>query len=242
MIINFPTGLYRDVLPQQPQDKGSVTYIISNQNPPRTNLIYPKISNGIINRRRQIKEVQLTDRRQQLGDLVFSVSGARRQQAGNNSRQFEIGQLLEFDDSQFQVAKPMLVPPLTETRHDTNVFDYGAMGVSEDEQEVIRNASLKAQADLTARLNQLKRLRADAEVMVNTQQKTINEINRTLAGLDAILSITSDQDLKILVQKLKTKKDDAFHIRDQAIINANDYASEADKIVTELRAVAVVVK
>src|SRR6185295_8527411 len=105
-----------------------------------------------------------------LGDLIFTVSSARRRDSGNNSRQYEIGQVLEFGDTPSQTVEPMFVGPVTDIQHNTNMLDYDTMGVSTDEQALISDQSLKAHLALTQQLNTLKSKRADAEVTINTQQ------------------------------------------------------------------------
>jgi hypothetical protein len=240
MIIKFPTGLYRDVLPINPQDSGNITFTISNTSPPRTNLLFPKIPAGLIVRSENRPVNDLINNRKFLGDLIFSVSSTKRQIAGNNSRQFEIGQVLDFSNQETKSVEPMVVNPITEIQHNTNIFDYETLGITEAEQAIIATESLLRYDSLSTELNDLKRKRADTEVVINTQQKVINETNRTINGL-AIVAETSD-DVKALVVKLTKKRDAAYAIRDQAITDANTYAIQSEDILNQLRAVAVVVK
>ncbi len=241
MIINFPTGLYRDVLPVSPQDKGNVTFTISNTTPPRTNLIFPKIPAGLVDRGRdKPKPTTPLENRKYLGDLIFSVSSSRRRVVGNSSKQFEIGQVLEFEGSGVQTVEPMLVSQVTEIQHNNNVFDYDALGVTEDEQAAIAEASLKTHSDLTDQLNKLKQQRSDAEIDVNTQQKLINETNRTIKALEVIAK--SSKDVVDLINKLKKKRAEAIATRDKAIEAANQYAADAEAVLVQLRAVAAVLK
>ncbi len=241
MIIKYPTGLYRDVLPVEPQDRGNVTFTVSNTTPPRTNLVFPKIPAGLVDRGREIPPpVDITKNRQYLGDLIFSISSSKRKAVGNNSRQFEIGQVLEFGQGTGKAVDPMLVSPVTEIQHNNNVLDYATLGVTAEEQGVIARASLKTHDTLTDELNALKQKRADAEIDINSQQKVINETNRTLSALEVISD--SSGEVVILIRKLKKKRDDAFAARDLAVKNANDYAAKADEVLAKLRAVAVVLK
>lgn len=241
MIIKFPTGLYRDVLPVNPQDSGNVTFTISNTTPPRTNLVFPKIPAGLVDRGREqpVPVDQLTNR-QSLGTLIFTISSAKRRMVGNNTRQFEIGQVLEFDGNSGRSVEPMLVSEVTEIQHNTNTFDYDSLGVTSDEQEVIAKESFKTHAALTEQLNGLKRKRADAEIEVNVQQKVINETNRTLSALEVIGDTSGD--VAALIEKLKKRRADAFKARDKAINDANVFATEADQVLAKLRAVSVVLK
>lgn len=244
MIVQFPTGLYRTVLPSEPDDSGNITFTISNSSPPRTNLLFPKVPRGIVDRKRNVVSLDPVQRREFLGELVFSVSRSDKTEEGNNARQFEIGQILEFSDTPLQTLDPMYVADETETRHDTNLFDYDAIGLDEDEQRLIADNSVKVQQRLTDELNIARSNRSDAEEIVNIKQKLINETNRNINALEVIVTNSDDvdPDVSALIEKLTAKRDAAIADRDVAIDNANTYASEASRLLDELRTVATVVK
>ena len=242
MIIRFPTGFYRDVIPQDVGVPGNTTFIISNTSPPRTNLTFPKIPTGVVLRQRDVIPTTLAQRRVQVGELIFTVSSAKRLELGNNSRQYELGDILDFTTGDAPVVDPMLVNEVTEIRHDTNMLDNASMGLSDVDTAVIMAASIQAQAALTDQLNVLKQQRADTEQVVTTQQKIINETNKTISALQAIQLQTPSPDVAALIDKLTARQVEATSVRDQAISSANDLATQADNILTQLRAVAVVVK
>lgn len=239
MIINYPTGLYSSVLPVNPQDGGNITFTISNTTPPRTNLVFPKIPAGLVDRgRNRPQPISSIDNRQYLGELIYSVSSSRRRTVGNNSRQYEIGQVLDFNTSDTVAVDVMLVSQITEIQHNTNIFDYDQLGVTSDEQDLIAAESLKKHSILTDQLNDIKRARADAEIDINTQQKIINEANRAIAAMQAIAS----NDLSSVIVKLQVTRDQAIKVRDAAIAAANSYSAQADAVLAQLRSVAVVLK
>jgi hypothetical protein len=242
VVIKYPTGLYKAILPVEPSDRGNVTFTISNSAPPRTNLIFPKIPLGIVEKKRDVTPMPVVDRRQHLGQLVFSVSKARRKELGNASRQYQIGQLIEFTEPLADIVDPMLVGEVMETRHDTNVLDTDAMGINDADLQEMNAASLRTQKALTDRLNFLKRARADADTTINVRQKTINEIDKALSALEVITTTDADSDVAPIVSKLTERKRKATEERDAAIRAANQYASEASRIADDLRTVAVVVQ
>lgn len=244
MIINYPTGLYRNVLPSKPSDGGNVTFTISNSSPPRTNLLFPKISRGVLDRKRSNIDVGLFARRQTTGELIFSVSSSSRSVEGNNSRTFEIGQILEFSDAPPQSIDPMFVSSKTEIQHNINRFDYASLGISESDIKLIEKESLEIKDVLTNRLNILRELRTDSETVISTQQKIINDSNRNINALQIILesSDETDQDIEELIQKFVSKRDQAFIDRDTAKQEANAAAAEASEILSKLRTISVVVK
>jgi len=47
MILSFPSGFYRTVLPPAPESRGNITYTISNESPPRGALFFLKINNAL---------------------------------------------------------------------------------------------------------------------------------------------------------------------------------------------------
>lgn len=250
MIIKYPTGLYQTVLPKNPEDAGNVTFLISTTLPPRSDLLFPKVPFGIIDKKKAPREITLIDRRNTVGSLVFSISRASRKEEGNNSRQYEIGQVLEFNEVSGKAVAPMLVRDVTEIRHDTNIIDYEKMGLTSEEEQAIAELSLLTQDQLSDRLNEYKRLRSDAEQIVNVQQKLINDITRTINSLRITLdegpttgsAATESSLVEQLVAKLVAKRDVAFATRDQAVADANWYAANASRTLDQLRAVGILVK
>src|SRR6056297_1556415 len=99
MIINYPTGLYKNVLPDEPQDNQNITFLISTTKPPQTSLLFSKIPVGVANRKRAPDTLTPEKRRLTIGPLVFTVSRASRNLAGNNAKQYEIGSVLDFSYS-----------------------------------------------------------------------------------------------------------------------------------------------
>lgn len=242
MIIKYPTGLYRDALPVNPEDVGNITFTISNTTPPRSTLIFPKLPSRTADIFPSRTPPSPAEVRRQCGTLVFTISAASRTQAGNNSRQFEIGQVIPFGSNPTSAVEPMLVSKVTETRHDTNILDYDAMGMAAADQELIAAQSFIAHQALSGQLNDLKQKRADAEVMVTSQQKTINETNRTIAAMEVVQAQAPDPDVAAVLVKLKARRQLAFVVRDQAVADANDYAQQAAVVLDKLRSVAVVLK
>lgn len=250
MIIKYPTGLYNSVIPEEPSDKGNVTYLISMTSPPRANLVYPKVPIGVISRHKEPKVIDLIERRDTFGILVYTISKASRLVEGNNAKQYEVGQVLDFDNASGKAVEPMLVNPVTEIRHDQNLYDYAQMGLSEDEQKFISDTSLLTANALTEQLNDLKRLRADAEQIINVNQKLINDLTKTIESLTITLEYTAidsssgtePNEVEELISRLEQRKNQAFIARDQAILDANQYATESNIVLDKLRSVGVLVR
>ena len=242
MIIKFPTGFYETVLPNFPEDSGNITFTISNNPPPRTNLIFPKIPGGIVDRKRTPRTIELLDRRSILGDLVFKISRSSRAFEGSNDKEFDTGQVLEFADAPLKTLDPMLIGVKTQTQHDVNRLDYTALGVDEDEQQLIADSSLLVHKELSNQLNVVRQTRADAEQQVIANQKIVNDTNRTISALEIIQdsSAETDDDVDALIEKMKIKRSEAFTLIDQATVIANSSAAEATILVDEIRTISTV--
>ena len=244
MIIKFPTGLYSNILPQSLQDSGNVTFTISNSTPPRTNLIFPKIPSGIVDRKRSIRSSDILKRRSVIGDLVFTISQSSRNDEGTNDKTFETGQVLEFSDVPLKSLNPMLVGRKTQIQHDTTRINYQPLDVNEDDQQLINDASLLTHKNLSDQLNLVRQQRKNAEQLVGANQKIINDSNRTINALKIIQdqTTTTESDVDRLIIKLELKKTEAFVVRGAATEAANALAAEATRIQDELRIVSTVLK
>lgn len=243
MIIKYPTGLYTSVLPSAANEAGNVTFTISNSLPPRSDLLVPKVPIGIVQRKRLSSA---TSNRSSLGDLIFSVSKSQRVVEGNSSRQYEIGQIIEFNEQNGKTVDPMLVSISTEVRHDTNKLDYELMGLTDSERQVVEGTSTTVQESISSKLNEYRQLRSNTEQIINNNQKLINELNRTIESLEIAMNYSTgteeNDSLQRLIDKLKTKQNQAFIDRDDAITLANSYAQESARLVDELRSVGYLVK
>lgn len=242
MIIKYPTGLYGNSIPSG-TESGNVTFTISNNPPPRSNLLFPKISNGIA-RKKIIKKDEVLWRRETVSDLVFNISSSRRTFEGSNNRILEIGQILEFNDSIPKTVDQMLVGDTTTTQHNINRINYQPLGISAEDEDLINSASFVAYKSLQKELNDAVQRRKDAEQSAIEYQKIINDSTRTLDALTIIQnqSNTTDTDLDAVILKLKTKRDMAFKDRDEAIRLANEAAVESSSISDRLRIISTVLK
>jgi hypothetical protein len=236
--------LYSNVLPQEPQDGGNVTFTISNSPPPRTNLIFPKIPPGIVDRKKTPRGPDILRRREVIGDLAFVISSSKRAVEGSNDKTFETGQVLEFSDGPLRSLDPMLVSSKTETQHDVTRINYEPLDVNEDDQQLINDASLATHKSLSDDLNAVRQQRKDAETIVTANQKVINDSNRTINALQVIQDQSPEtaSDVDELIAKLEAKKDEAFITRDAATEAANTLAAEATRIQDKLRTVSTVLK
>jgi len=235
MIINYPTGLYAVAL----ESSDNVTYTISNQDPPRTDLLYPKLPIGILLRRRTSSP---TSNRGNYGDLIYSSSMASRRSEGNNARVYESGQILEFNDSSDRTIEPMLTPDNTNIRHDLSVNDNDYIGITDDEQSFIDQNTYYVQNLLLDELNTIKQDRYDAEQNVSTQQKLINQINKNISALKVVNDVSNDPDISAIIAKLEGNLQQAISSRDESVTIANQAATRSSEITDRLNSLSRIVK
>ena len=244
MIIRFATGLYSTVLPQKPSDSGSVTFTISNEPPPRTNLLFPKVPQAIVEKRRRPINTNVIERRLSVGELAFTVNTADRSQIGSNQSVFEIGQILEFDNDSTLATNPMLVSPKTTIQHDLARINYEGLGVTPAQVAELSAKALESFNNLMGELNLVVEQRKNAEAQIIDLQKVINDSDRTINALQVIDTEQTGTDGFVdgLLQQVKTSKAVAVTDREVAIKQANDLAALAVDLQTELRQVGTVVK
>lgn len=246
MIIKYSTGQYADVLPKTPSDSASVTFTISNTDPPRSGLYFPQLPVGLVSRKRTPVKIDLISRRANLGQLVFTISKSNRSEDNDTKKQYEIGQILEFDTLNIKPVDPMLVSMTTQIRHDTNLIDYAAMGLSESDINIINNISLLTQDDISSQLNEVKQKRLDAQNDINRYQKTLNEISKTINSLEiSVQESSSTESISIIediIAKLSAQKVSIEANIDDLVIKANEYAAQASELVDKLRSVSVLVR
>lgn len=243
MIINSPTGLYKNAIPAAPSNSGNVTYTISMTDPPRLAELYPRIPEGVSNRKKSLKTITTTPRKS-VGGLAFTTSKASATTASNNVTQFGMGQVLEFGSINVRAVDPMLVSDKTEYKHDVAVIDYDKLGVDIDGQSIVDEASFVVHKKLSDKLNDLKELRANSEVLINNNQKIINETRRTTGALKVIVDQSDEYDNEIneLIVQLDVKLSDAINAKDIAVSDANKHAADAKVISDELRKISLVMK
>ena len=244
MIINFATGLYSTVLPKKPSDGGNVTFTISNEAPPRSNLLFPKVPQALVEKQRTPSTRTSIDIRPTLGELTFTVNKADRSQAGNNQNVYEIGQVLEFNNESILATEPMLVAPATTIQHDVSLIDYASIGLTQEQVAEFSAKALDSFNDLMNQLNQIVQQRKNAETIITDLQKVINDCDRTINALNVIQSEETGTDgfVDDLTSQVKAKKENAIAEREAKIEEANQLANQASDLQAELRQVGTVVK
>jgi len=191
MIIRYPTGFYNSVLPHRPNDGGNVTYLISTTEPPRgTPLSVTSIPSAIKNKTNNQHSYTKMQRRGMVGDKIFSITKTGKSRVSSSKKQFESGQLLDFDDVVISNLNPMLVGVSTEIRHDTNKLDLQGIGLTSDQVLSIEENAFEKLAVMQGELLRLHRDRLNAETLIVENNKTQNETKKAINAIKQLIEST----------------------------------------------------
>ena len=92
MIINFPTGFYKSILPPAPDSMGNVTYTVSNNDPPRGSLFFLKMTLKLANMSTSIVATESSD-----SQLSTTLKAFRSNKLSDKPIR-PIGTVIEFND------------------------------------------------------------------------------------------------------------------------------------------------
>lgn len=244
MIISYPTGFYATVIGVQPGVPSNITFQISNNPPPRTQLLFVKTPVGLSRRKRPPRVYTDGERRATVSKLAFSVTSSAGSQITTGMKQFESGETLDFDVGRsVDKVNPMLVPSTSEVRHDTNLLDYDALGLDETTQGVIDDQAAAAHKQLLEQLNVIVRQRADYETQLQTVQKLLNEVGKTIAGLIGVLEISPDNQTLVAAKDELLDKQVQLRLRQRdLVVLANRAAADAVAVKDKADQVAQLVR
>lgn len=231
MIIKAPTGLYRSILPRG-TEAGNISYTISSQDPPRPFINISQLP--VIEELTPAPDKIFDDetRRNQFGELIFTIAHSNKNIAGSNAKTFSVGEVLAFDilpPSEELVT--VRSPDDVEVQHNTNLLDLSKLGLTDDEIVALAMRSSAKQVELEKlfvnKQNEIKHF----EVEIGEVQKTINENNKTLNAVMELLGLnpgeTSDN---VVFQKLSKNVTDLQTRLDTLITNRNAAATEVAEI------------
>lgn len=243
MIITAPTGLYKSILPGE-NAAGNITYTISTQSPPRpvVNAIQLPVAERITPAPDKIHSEQT--RRDQFGELIFSVAQSNKNIAGSNTKAFEVGEILSFENlSPVEEIVTVRAPEDVEIRHDTNLLDLEGLGLTNEEIESLAIRSETKQAELekayVSKQNEIKTFDVD----IRETQKKINENNKVLKAIRGLLDLEDNESSNDpIFLKLANNQKTLQETYEQLIADRNVTAVEAQEIYTDLNRVSELVR
>lgn len=195
MIIKYPTGLYAPILPLD-NEYGNITYTISTQAPPESVENFQQLPKDQAIRKLPPKVYDKNSVRQFLGNLVFDISIVAKSINGSGSKQYEIGQILDFSTAPSVSADPYNLDSI-ELRQDTSVVDYVKFGLDIDEVSTLVNEAQLMLNDLSLQITQTGTLLARNDDQIRLNQSNINQAEKLLANIIAVLGATSSSAIKV---------------------------------------------
>lgn len=244
MIINYPTGFYDEAINLAPGVASNITFTISSTVPPRSQLLFVKTPVGLSRKQRSPRVYTDQERRAAVSQLAFSISASCGSIVGSGMKQYEVGQVLDFDTQQvIQALDPMLVSGTSDIRHDTNLMDYSAAGIDAVTQAAIELESATAFSELTAQLNDVIEDRKNLEVQSQDTQKLLNEVNKILDGLRGVVEVNpTSSTLHAAIVELEAKRVVLLAQQESLIVSANEAAALAAEIQVKVNRVAQLVR
>lgn len=205
-----------------PSDSGNITFTISSEDPRRSQQTFLRLPPAEELRRREARVFSDQERRLASDDLIYSFSTGNVDRSGSSMKLFEIGQILEFEDSDITEEVGLDVGPIfIDIQHNTNILDLAKLGLSNDEIEfIVEEASLQ-QKELETAYTNLQIDIAKFESDIVEIQKQINETNKVI-GAVSNLAISDQSILDRLNQNLTILLDERLQKVDIVNIKKKD--------------------
>lgn len=235
MIISYPTGLYKDQIPQDTSEYGDVTFIISNNTPSTSGEEFILLPLAAKLQKRSSKVWSDDQRRLSMGDLVYTISSGSSAITGSSTKLYEVGQTLEFSDEDVTEVDNNIVPRSMVIQHNTNLLDLENLGLNQAEISKIESDSAAYQKRFTDQLNALQNSIEDNKETISDLQKSINECNKAMQALQIIGDTES-------YNKVEASKEEFESSQQELISTVNGQITEAATLRDKILAVSQLVR
>jgi hypothetical protein len=212
MIIKYPTALYKSIIPTSPDVSGNITYTISSESPPKydNNLLQLPLDQEI---RTYPDRIYTKDTARKFnGKLVFDMTIPSKSTDGSNSKQFEIGQTLDFTDSSSTNVDGYNLESI-ELRQDLSVVDYSRYGLNDDEYEELINTARKQMDSITL---EISKTGSDLNINNDSIMKNQADINQSTKLYNSTVLVLGESHPSSI--KIKTKIDE-YNIEKTSLID-----------------------
>lgn len=189
MIIKGPTGLFKKSLPALPEDNRSITFTISNKNPPPTRGFFvPKIPNSVVSRPLPIPENRVldsADRRNLFGQRIKSIVSGGQIHTRDGKKLFEPGESIEFTEDSVSVESRLSLDEVV-ISHNTNILDLKDAGLTDEEIQQIENDAERSREEVR---NQIANKQSEIDIQSSTLSKLQRKINELMKILNSLIVI-----------------------------------------------------
>lgn len=235
MIINYPTALYRPILPDS-GESGNISYTISTQSPPKSGELFLQLPIDQEIRKSEERIYTKQQKRSFIGNLIFDIIKPGKSIEGSGSKQFEIGQVLDFTETDIESSDPYNLEQI-ELRQDTSVVDYERYGMTKDEYNELLGMSRIKMDDLTKQINNVGTQINDAQDKLRLNQSDINQSTKLYNNIVTVLGSSHQSAIK-LQNVINNLKNDRIKLQE----SLNNYQNELQILRDELQRVREVVR
>lgn len=230
MIIKYPTGYYRTILPKE-GESGNVTYTISSNQPPRASLVFPKLP-APLSTGKSFSAYTQAQRRAAVGQLIYTSTSNTQNEPTSSVLRYESGQLLDFNTNPNVPVVSVDVSPLL-IRHDTNAIDLQSAGVDGKSIEV---SAATAIDKLTIEYKAISASLLSLSANLDSVQKSLNEAVRASSALSSLLSVDNSQPIIDAFNAIQKRVVDLTNDKTNITSNINalnaDLASKRNSIIS----------
>lgn len=236
MQIKYPTAFYRSVIPAKPQQAGNVTFIISSTEPPRPKNASIKVPNGLAP---QIPRKPIS--RTNFGELVFTISDANRTILNNSTKQYVLGDVLEFQTAGINSSVAEAPTTLLEIRHDLTRIDYRSLGLSDDDINTLSSESNSVQEQIRSTLAIKQKQYDDIITNISNLQTILNETQKALSATNIIYNQTLSSSIKDIIDKLQIKSSETSSQIESLVSQSAIISVDINALIDRARSVGVIV-
>jgi chromosome segregation ATPase len=235
MIISAPTGLYLPILPKSPSESGNISYVISNNDPPRSSTTFIQFPGF----ERIFRESDLVydkeEKRVFAGELIYDITKPSESIKGSGVAQFEIGQVLEFSEESVSTDSSEVDTynlDRLELRQDLKAIDYESVGLSKSDYEELVSASLKRLNEITDEIGSVGASLKSNNSLILKNQADINNANSLLNNIEAILGAThaSADKVRQTLEDLESTKSELLSERQSLQLELASLRDELNKV------------
>lgn len=239
MIITHPTGLYAQAgqLPINPEDSGNITFTISSEEPARSIALVLQLPVAEELRPRPPLIFSDAERRLAVGELVYTIVSANRAQTGTNAKLFDIGEFLEFDDTEDIELPTVNVQSLVDIQHNTNLLDLPGAGLSDEDIDDVVELSTQRKKELEGIVAALQVQINNTKMLILENQKQLNETRKIIDAIEELGSGGSE-----ILNSLIVREATLTNERTDLIASVNQLNVELTESINSLLKVSTLVR
>jgi hypothetical protein len=227
MIINYPTGFYKSILPPAPSANGNITSTISNNPPPRGTLFFFKITFQLAK-----NAISLIPSEHNAGQINGSLKSFRSSSVSSVPIR-PIGTVIEFNDSYNETD---FVSPVLDQRDDFNKF---GVDTTDNINNKLIAAYRKFKDKLTSTVQQLQ----NSYVQLSNYDRDHNSYVASLSAVNQALLIDPvDQDLLDIQAELQQNIDSVMILINDTNAIIKSLTSDKVKYEDSIRGLVKVIK